>query len=190
MIQASRDRFTSARRAARRVAHGLALAAVVTMSTRAQAQNPAEPSPPPQQATPPAEPPPAPPATPPAPPPPPSTPHTPRALSYALLGAGGVSLVVGAVFGVLALSDKSSFDSTPSYDKSDSVRDKTLIADVGLGLGVILAGAGAAFLIMNNSGPDAASGNARPNTRSVAQVGVAPMVGPSRGGAVLTVSFQ
>jgi hypothetical protein len=100
-----------------------------------------------------------------------------------------VSFVVGAVFGVLALSDKSSFDSSPSYDKSDSVRDKTLVADVGLGLGVILAGTGAAFLLLDHSATDA-SASTRTESRSVAQVRVAPMVGPSRGGAMLTVSFQ
>jgi hypothetical protein len=130
------------------------------------------------------------PTAPPAPPTPAPLPdHASPTLSYALLGAGGVSFVVGAIFGVLALSDKSSFDSNPSLAKSDSLRDKTLVADVGLGLGVILAGTGTAFLLLNHSGSDAAS-SAQPQSHNVAQVRVAPMVGPSRGGAVLSVSFQ
>ena len=115
--------------------------------------------------------------------------HASPTLSYALLGAGGVSFVVGAIFGVLALSDKSSFDSNASYDKSDSLRDKTLVADVGLGLGVILAGTGTVFLLMSNSG-SGASASAQAPSHNVAQVRVAPLVGPSRGGATLTVSFQ
>jgi hypothetical protein len=110
-------------------------------------------------------------------------------LSYGLLGAGGVSFVVGAIAGILALSDKSSFDSNPSYDKSDSLRGKTLVADVGLGLGAILAGTGAVFLLVNNPS-SSASASAQPKINNVAQVRVAPMVGTSRGGAMLTVSFQ
>jgi hypothetical protein len=80
-------------------------------------------------------------------------------------------------------------DSNPSYDKSDSLRDKTLVADVGLGLGVVLAGTGLAFLLLSH--PDSnASASAHAQSHDVAQVRVAPMVGPSRGGAMLSVSFQ
>lgn len=188
MVDARRDRFTSARRAARRIAHGLVLAALVTVSTRAHAEEtPGAPAPSPPAAPPPSSPPAAEPATPPPPAPVPQ--GASPTLSYALLGAGGVSFVVGAIFGVLALSDKSSFDSNPSYDKSDSLRDKTLVADVGLGLGLILAGTGTAFLLLSNSGSNA-SASAHTASHNVAQVRVAPMVGPSRGGAMLSVSFQ
>jgi hypothetical protein len=188
MVDARRDRFTNARRAAGRVAHGLVLAALVTVSTRAHAEDTPGAPPPSQPAAPsPSSPPPAEPPPPPAPAPIPQ--GASPTLSYALLGAGGVSLVVGAIFGVLALSDKSSFDSNPSYDKSDSLRDKTLVADVGLGLGVILAGTGTAFLLLSNSSSNA-SAIAHPESHKVAQVRVAPMVGPSRGGAMLSVSFQ
>jgi hypothetical protein len=184
MVDARRDRFTSARRAARRIAHGLTLAALVTVSTRAHAEETPE-APAPSQPTAPTPS----PAPAPAPTPTPPPEHASPTLSYALLGAGGVSFVVGAIFGVLALSDKSSFDSNPSYDKSDSLRDKTLIADVGLGLGVLLAGTGTVFLLMSNSG-SSASASAQAPSHNVAQVRVAPLVGPSRGGATLTVSFQ
>jgi hypothetical protein len=107
--------------------------------------------------------------------------------SYVLLGAGAASIVVGAVFGILALSAKSSFDSNPSYDQADTVRTQSMVSDVTLGLGIVLAGAGTAFLLSESGSSGTA--HAAPPSPHTGQVRVTPVVGTSRGGAALTVSF-
>ncbi len=53
--------------------------------------------------------------------------------SLAIVAAG-----VGAVFGILALSDKSTYDATPSADTADAGENKALIADMAFGVAITL----------------------------------------------------
>jgi hypothetical protein len=173
---------------------------------------PEAPPPPAATAAPPVmmpEPPPAPPpdvmvAPPPPPPEPPVAPappeapvaaasthpnHAARARAYVLLGLGGASVLVGTVFGLLAVSTKNDvFDNNPTYGEADAVRSQSLIADVGLGLGVILVATGTVYLLLDHPAP-AATSPASTGAARVAAVRVEPVVGPHGGGGALTVRF-
>ena len=111
-----------------------------------------------------------------------------HAASYALWTASGVSLVLGTVFGVLALKSKQDFNDAPSYKRADEAHDRAIIADVGLGLGVILAVTGTVFYFSRG---DDAEKNAKlaPRQRSLADVRVAPFVQRSASGGTLSLSF-
>jgi len=155
---------------------------------------PAPPPPPPMAAPPP------PPAAmtvqapPPAPAPP--APAASKLPAYILWGAAGASLILGASFGFAALSAKSDFDDNPTYAKADSVHGRAVIADVGIGLGAILAVTGTIFFMtadhQENPGPQAINHPARSVNRasgSQARLRIAPLITPSAGGGVLSMRF-
>jgi hypothetical protein len=112
--------------------------------------------------------------------------------AYLLWGVGGAALILGGAFGIAAISAKSSFDDNPTYGRADSVHTRAIVADVGLGLGLILAATGTVFYFGRpaESAPQAASGTA-PATKktTLAQVSAAPIVGPSTGGCAVNVRF-
>jgi hypothetical protein len=193
-------------RAAKKLGVSALLASLVVASTPAYAQSPtpapsppAAPSAPPESGTtpppstappegyaPPAEPPP-PAATPepmpvPAPPPPaaPSAPEPSKVPSYLFWGLGGASLIVGTVFGALTLSAKSDFDDNPTYHGADVVHQRSVAADVGLGLGVILLASGTIFYFVQDKPVEHAP---------VAKVRVDPIVSPHTGGGAFTLRF-
>jgi hypothetical protein len=115
--------------------------------------------------------------------------HAARARAYVLLGLGGASILVGTVFGLLAVSTKNDvFDNNPTYGEADAVRSQSLIADVGLGLGVILVATGTVYLLLDHPTP-AATSPASTGAARVAAVRVEPVVGPHGGGGALTVRF-
>ena len=60
--------------------------------------------------------------------------------SAAIAAAG-----IGAVFGILFLSDKNDFDKSPSTEKADSADSKALIADIGFGAAITLGVASVLF---------------------------------------------
>jgi hypothetical protein len=101
----------------------------------------------------------------------------PSPLAYVAIGVGVAGLVVGSLFGALALSDSSwlkgvcttGASNCPSSAQSrvDSLHSHELWSDVGLGVGVVGIGVGAVLLLMPRS-TDAA-----PSSVSV-QVDVAP----------------
>ena len=109
--------------------------------------------------------------------------------AYVLWGAAGASLIVGASFGFAALSAKSDFDKTPTYAKADSVHGRAVIADVGIGLGAILAVTGAIFFFTadqpENAGPRALN---HPGG-SLAHLRIDPLISPTAGGGVLSMRF-
>lgn len=107
--------------------------------------------------------------------------------AYILWGLGGASLVVGGVFGIMALSAKSDFDDHPTYSQADTVHDRSVAADVGLGLGLILAASGTIFYFMQDPGgaPVQGQGKGKP----VATVRVDPLVTPHTRGGALTLHF-
>jgi hypothetical protein len=160
---------------------------------------PPPPAAPPMQANPPPPPPPAAMTTevPTAPLPPPPAPPS-KIPSYLLWGAAGASLIVGASFGFAALSAKSDFDDNPTYAKADSVHNRAVIADVGLGLGAILAITGTIFFFAENGSAATADnhGSNRPIPnpaskagRAVAQVHVVPLLSSNLGGGAFSVRF-
>ena len=167
-----------------------------------------EPSPPPTAAPPPTEaPPPAPPTEPtliPAAPQPelvpapdieplsapPLTPETAPAEqpskipAYVLWGAGGVSLIVGTIYGVSALSAKSDFDDKPTYSKADQVYDRSIGADVGFGLGLVLAITGTLFYFVAD-----APATPTEQARNPSKPRTTPTLSSRAGGGALTLHF-
>ena len=196
---------------------GALVATLLLGPAAARAQAPAQPMPdqpsgmnptPPPDGTPPATDVPVPPAPPPPPPmtappppavmvaptpaPPPPAPAASKLPAYVLWGVGGASLIFGAGFGFAAISAKSDFDKTPTYSKADSVRSRAVLADVGIGLGAILAVTGAIFYFSadhpESAGPQASNHTQRPSG-SVAQLQITPLISPSAGGGVLSMRF-
>lgn len=55
---------------------------------------------------------------------------------------GGVGLVLGTVFGLMALSDASSYEQTPSREVYDRGRTNALVSDIGFGVAVLSAAVG------------------------------------------------
>jgi hypothetical protein len=133
-------------------------------------------------ATPPAE-------TPAAPGPAPPAPD--RVPAYVVLGVGGAGIVVGTIFGVLALGNKSSLDSDcpmgkdacPIEKQSDvdslnsSLKTNALLSTIGLAVGVVGLGVGTYLFVSARS-------DGAPKT---ARLEVRPWVGP--GSAGLAGSF-
>ena len=109
--------------------------------------------------------------------------------AYILWGAGGASLILGASFGFAALSAKSDFDKTPTYSKADSVHGRAVVADVGIGLGAILAVTGTIFFFTadqpENPGPRALNHSGG----SLAHLRIDPLISPNAGGGVLSMRF-
>jgi hypothetical protein len=112
-------------------------------------------------------------------PPPPSSPsgpnRTPAIVTFAIGGAG---LVVGSIFGVLALSDKSRLDSAdgcpkscPASSQSDisAMSRDSLISTIGIGVGVVGAALGTYFLVSARSDDSV-------NTARTARIDVRPWV--------------
>lgn len=146
---------------------------------------PAEaPPPPPVVATTPTPPPP----TTPAPPPEPPKQHS---LVPGLV-TGGLAVVaagVGAVFGVMALGNKSDYDKNPTADKADSGENNALIADMSFGVAITLGVTSAVLLLSKDD--DAA----KPATSQVTHKKKAvtftptPIITPHGGGAGALIRF-
>jgi hypothetical protein len=90
----------------------------------------------------------------------PLEPPAPRWPAYVALGVGGAGLVAGTIFGVIALGAKGSLDdyagcpsACPAAQRSrvDSLHTDELLADVGLGVGVVGAAVGAFLLLRSTS---------------------------------------
>jgi hypothetical protein len=107
-------------------------------------------------------------------------------VGYALLGVAGAGLVVGSVFGIQALGDKSDFNGgQKTTDKADSAEKNALIADMAFGAALTLGITGAVLLISNSSG--SATGQERSAPRQALQV--VPVVSFGRAGAAATIRF-
>lgn len=108
-------------------------------------------------------------------------------LGWVLVGAGGVAMGAGAVFGLMALSARGDAEahckqasgqtlcSAAARDAVDRDQRYSLFADIGLGAGLVAAGAGVIVLL-------SAPGQERPAPRSVALD-----FAPGRGGGTLVV---
>jgi hypothetical protein len=109
--------------------------------------------------------------------------------SYIMWGVGGASLIVGAVFGGLALAAKSDFNDSPSFDRADTVDHRALVADVAFGLGAVLAITGTVFFFTHDeasSPPPQAQAQPR---QSQARISVMPLLTPRSGGGAVQLRF-
>lgn len=122
--------------------------------------------------------------------PPPETPVDtgPSAGVWVTTAIAGVGLVTGTVFGFLALSAQSDFDSSPSADAADRGETFALVADLAFGV-AIAAGVTAIVLYATDrpSAPEEESASARRGDGP--RLSVAPWGSPSGGGAALRVDF-
>jgi hypothetical protein len=120
-----------------------------------------------------------------------ATPSSSKLPSYVLWGLGGASLVAGAVLGVTALSAKSDYNDNPTYDAADRVEGRATVADVLLGLGVVLAITGTVFYFPIGASSAIPADKARAqSTRSPsASLQLAPMIGARVGGAMASLRF-
>jgi hypothetical protein len=112
----------------------------------------------------------------------------PRLPAYLMWGVGGASLVVGAAFGIAAISAKNDFNDMPTYGRADAVHRRAIISDVGFGLGLILVATGTLFYFGRDESPTPGQAmNNHAGTRP--RLGAAPLVGPGTGGGLLTMKF-
>lgn len=106
-----------------------------------------------------------------------------KTVEYVLIGAGATAVVVGTIFGVLALSKNGDFgdakdrgeDTAVLNGLKDDVDSNALIADIAILSGLVLGGVGVALLV---AGGDDAEG-----------VAVSPTVGADGGGLAVTGRF-
>jgi hypothetical protein len=109
-----------------------------------------------------------------------------RGVAFASLGLGGVGVVLGSVFGILALSTKSTLNSMcpsktdcPSSQQSNisALSTRATVSTVGFVVGVAGIGVGTVLLVTAPSSekPAAAAAGAPPT--SVAKVRVTPWIG-------------
>jgi len=102
---------------------------------------------------------------------PPALPRGPnRALEITLLSSGGVALVAGGVFGILALQSRSDFDDAEGSERvglRDEVERNALVADVLLASGAALTATGIVLFFV------------RKGPRDARRAAWAPAVGPN-----------
>jgi hypothetical protein len=94
-----------------------------------------------------------------------------KTLPIVLFSVGGAGIVVGSVFGVLALNTKSSLDGAcvnkvcPASSQSNinSLSTQATVSTIGFGVGVVAAALGVYFLVTSGA---SGSGDAKPATAS------------------------
>ncbi|HMR10157.1 MAG TPA: PEGA domain-containing protein, partial [Polyangiaceae bacterium] len=138
-----------------------------------------------------ADPPRNPPAAPPPDPGPPPPKDNPAASSkskvpaYVTLGIAGAGALVGTFFGIKALSAKSDFKDNPTTDAADDVERNALIADMAFGVAITLGVTGVVLLTSADSDEKAAKSRFVSGPR----LRVAPVIGPTGGGAAAHLTF-
>jgi hypothetical protein len=99
--------------------------------------------------------------------------------AYVVLGVAGVGAIVGAVFGVKALNDKSDFDKNPTGSKADDAERNALIADMAFGVAVTLGVTGT-VLLLSGGKKEAQKGLWNSPTKTMH---ITPLVTPHSAGA-------
>jgi hypothetical protein len=135
--------------------------------------------------------------TPAAAPPPPPPPET-RSLipAYVTGGLAVAAAGVGAVFGVMALNDKSNFDKNPTTSTADDGDTHSLIADMAFGIAITFA-ATSVVLFLTKDEPAATTSSVSPAQRARPReahndrvtLTPVPVVGAHSGGAGLVLQF-
>lgn len=136
--------------------------------------------------TPPAAPTEAPAAPPPAPPPAPE--HKSMVPAYVTLGIAGAGAIVGTIFGIKALSAKSTFDKTPTNSNADTVERNALISDMSFGVAITLGVTGIVLLTSSGSSTTPAESGMIKLPKK-ATLDVAPYMSEHGGGAAARLTF-
>jgi len=123
------------------------------------------------------------PAEPPAPPPKKS-----KVPAYVTLGIAGAGLIVGGIFGVKALGDKSKYNDNPTNDRADTTERDALIADMAFGVAITLGVTGVVLLSSSGSGA-AKSDSAKNKLPAKATLNVAPYMSAHGGGGAARLTF-
>ncbi|MFW5740238.1 MAG: PEGA domain-containing protein [Myxococcota bacterium] len=105
--------------------------------------------------------------------------------AYITLGVAGASAVVGTVFGVKALKEKSDFNDFPTTDRADDTERFALISDMAFGVAVTLGVTGTVLLLSNDAETQEQAAKEEPKKT----MQLTPYVGPSGGGAAATWRF-
>ena len=127
---------------------------------------------------------------------PPVTPATPPSsgppiLGYSLIGGGVVLGITGAIFGALALSDKSSANgqcnaqnqcTQSGLNDISAMKTAEATSTLTIGAGILAAGAGLFFVLRHGHGESSAPA-------AQASVRVDPLTGPHTGGLSLSGTF-
>ena len=106
--------------------------------------------------------------------------------AYVVLGVAGASAVVGTVFGIIALKNKSDFNDYKTDEKADRTERHSLIADIAFGTAVTLGITGTVLLLHNS---DSGSEKTTPDAATKRSLQVSPFVGRTGGGAAATWTF-
>jgi hypothetical protein len=110
--------------------------------------------------------------------------------AYVTLGLAGAGVVVGAVFGGLALQSKSNFNKSHTTDNADTTDRNALISDMSFAVALTFGVTGAVLLLSNDAPEPAAKAALHPTKKKSAVRGfVTPYAGPNGGGAVGVLSF-
>jgi hypothetical protein len=117
----------------------------------------------------------------PAPPPEPRS----RIPGYVTLGIAGASAIVGTIFGIRALNDKSDFEDDPTTAKADDTERNALIADMAFGVTLTLGITGIVLLVAD----DPATEQPVVSAPSPQRVQISPYVARTGGGASATLTF-
>jgi PEGA domain len=113
-----------------------------------------------------------------------SSPARSQVPGFVTLGIAGASAVVGAIFGIRALSDKKDYDDAPSTKRADDVERNALIADMAFGVTLTLGITGIVLLLSDDGAERAQSGPSE-----TAGLHVQPYVTPRGAGAAAVLSF-
>lgn len=101
--------------------------------------------------------------------------------AYVTLGIAGAGVVLGTVFGVMALGAKSDFDDDPTTENADDAERAALIADMSFGVALTFGITGAVLLFSGGDDEPEETGTAKPV--------VLPYAGPTGGGVAATWKF-
>lgn len=112
-------------------------------------------------------------------------------IGWTLTGLGGVLLIGGGVMGIMTLSQASNAESDPALcpgkqctpagrEEIDSANTKGMLANIGIGAGIVAAGAGIVLLV---------TGGSSKSSESHAATRVGPLIGHDTAGVVVSRGF-
>jgi PEGA domain len=127
-------------------------------------------------------------------PPPPPAPHS-NTAAWITGGAAVVAVGVGTAFGVMALNDKSNFNSNPTTQTADNGENHALIADMAFGVAITLGVTSLVLFLSRDDAPGAPTALAAHSTneakadRPSFTIIPSPIVTAHGAGAGATVQF-
>lgn len=103
------------------------------------------------------------------------------------LSLGGIGLISGTIFGILALDAKGKFNDDPTTEHADAAERNALIADMSFGIALTLGLTGIVLLTSDDSAAttSATKSKGKPST----QFAFAPYASPFGGGAAARMTF-